>query len=225
VISGSEAAAVFRPAAVLFDMDGLMLDTERPAVSLWLRAARESGWAIDESVPMSTIGLNEANTRASVMAACGPSFPYDTVRARLIDLYQEYFEREGIAHRPGLLPLLDTLADLRVPLAVATSTVRAEAMEKLSRAGISDRFTVFACGDEVTRGKPEPDIFLLAASRLSVEPSDCVGFEDSTAGLRALAAAGIRSVFVKDMTEPPTDVLATVWRRCGDLSEAIRLFG
>ncbi|MFA6507149.1 MAG: HAD family phosphatase [Treponemataceae bacterium] len=225
MISGSEAAAVFRPAAVIFDMDGLMLDTERPAVFLWVRAARESGWDIDESVPMSTIGLNEANTRASVMETCGPSFPYDTVRARLIGLCQEHFEREGIAHRPGLLPLLDTLAELGVPLAVATSTVRSEAMEKLRWAGIADRFTAFACGDEVARGKPAPDIFLLAASRLSVDPSACVGFEDSPAGLRALAAAGIRSVFVKDMIEPPADVLATVWRRCVDLSEAIRLFG
>ena len=197
MISRTEAPDGFRPAAVLFDMDGLMLDTERPAVSLWIQAAREYGWEIDESVPVSTIGLSEPNTRARVMEICGPRFPYDAVRLRLSELYKAYFEREGVAHRPGLLPLLDALAKARLPLAVATSTKRATALEKLRDAGIIDRFTAFACGDEVKHGKPAPDIFWLAASRLGADPSSCVGFEDSPAGLRALASAGIRSVFYK----------------------------
>ncbi|MDR0877174.1 MAG: HAD family hydrolase, partial [Treponema sp.] len=92
-------------------------------------------------------------------------------------------------------------------------------------ANVRDRFSVITCGDEVAHGKPAPDIFLLAAGRLGQEPAACIGFEDSTAGLRALAAAGVRSVFIKDLLEPPHEVLATVWRRCNDLEEAAELFG
>jgi HAD superfamily hydrolase (TIGR01509 family) len=212
------------PAAVIFDMDGLMLDTERPAVRLWLEAAAEQGWNIDESIPVSTVGLNEADTRARVLAACGPEFPYDIVRARLETLFVDLIERKGIALRPGLLALLDHLDALGVPLAVATSTPRKIAIWKLERAGIRHRFSILACGDEVERGKPAPDIFLLAAERVGAAPSRCVGFEDSTAGLRSLASAGIRSVFVKDLIEPPSEVLEAVWRRRESLDAAVELF-
>jgi beta-phosphoglucomutase-like phosphatase (HAD superfamily) len=80
-------------------------------------------------------------------------------------------------------------------------------------------------GDEVQRGKPAPDIFLLAAERLGKNPRRCVGFEDSPAGLQSLHSAGIPSVFVQDLVEPPPAIIATVWRRCGDLAEAAALFG
>lgn len=218
------AAGLFRPAAAIFDMDGLMLDTERPAVSLWLQAAREYGRQVDESVPLSTVGLNEDGTRRRVLEACGEDFPYEAVRSRMYELYEAFLADQGPAHRPGLLTLLDALGGVGIPLAVATSTDREAALRKLDRAGILGRFKATACGDEVRSGKPAPDVFLLAASRLGVVPATCVGFEDSPAGLRALAAAGIRSVFVKDMIEPPPEVLAGVWRRCGDLAEAVDLF-
>jgi beta-phosphoglucomutase-like phosphatase (HAD superfamily) len=91
--------------------------------------------------------------------------------------------------------------------------------------GIRERFPVMGCGDESRRGTPAPEIFLLAAQKLGKAPADCLGFEDSPSGLRALHAAGIKSIFVKDLVEPPPEVLTTVWRRCGDLAEAIPLIG
>lgn len=213
-----------RPAAAIFDMDGLMLDTERPAVRFWLEAAREQGWDIDEAVPISTVGLDEGATRKRLLEACGKDFPYAVVRKRLEQLFVQSITQEGIAHRPGLLALLDHLDDLGIPFAVATSTPRDIAIWKLEKAGIRGRFSVLACGDEVVRGKPAPDIFLLAAERLGKRPDECIGFEDSPAGLRALAAAGIRSVFVKDLTEPPAEVLATVWQRRDSLADALEFF-
>lgn len=216
---------LFRPAAALMDMDGLMLDTERPAVRIWVEVSSEAGHPIDEAVPLSTVGLDERDTRARVMEACGPAYPYDEIRTRVEERYRAFMESPGPAHRPGLLALLDRFGQLGVPVAVATSTPRKAALAKLERAGILGRFGALACGDEVERGKPAPDIFRLAAGRLGVEPADCVGFEDSPAGLRALASAGVRSVFVKDCVEPDAGLLAGVWRRCGDLAEAARLFG
>jgi beta-phosphoglucomutase-like phosphatase (HAD superfamily) len=109
-------------------------------------------------------------------------------------------------------------------MAVATSTYRDRGEWKLSAAGIRDYFTLLTCGDEVKRGKPESDIFLLAAERLGLDPASCVGFEDSPAGLMGLAKAGIRSVFVKDLVEPSGEILDTVWQRCNDLAEAAELF-
>jgi HAD superfamily hydrolase (TIGR01509 family) len=121
--------------------------------------------------------------------------------------------------------LLDRLRTAEIPLGVATSSRSATAIDLLNKAGIIERFKVITGGEEITNGKPAPDIFLLTAKKLGQPPGACVGFEDSTAGLRGLAAAGIRSVFIKDVISPPQEVLDTVWRRCNDLSEAAALFG
>ena len=212
-------------AAVLFDMDGLLLDTERLCLAVWLDAALQIGAPIVRTVPLACIGLSEKATRAKVLELCGPDYPYDAVHARFRELFAERVTRDGIAHRPGLLALLDLLAGRGLPLAVATSTRRSSAERSLERAGIRSRFKALACGDEVRRGKPAPDVFLLAAERLGAAPGACVGFEDSAAGLRSLAAAGIRSVFVKDLVDPPAEVMRTVWRQYPDLAAAAEMFG
>jgi HAD superfamily hydrolase (TIGR01509 family) len=213
----------FRPDAAIFDMDGLMLDTERPAIPLWIKAGEKYGWNIDPQTVFRTIGRDGPAIRAIISSEFGPDFPYEMILDELRRLYNEEFER-NIAHKPGLISLLDHLSSLKIPLAVATSSKRNSALWKLRLAGIVDRFQALACGDEVSNGKPAPDIFLLAAERLGILPSACIGFEDSPAGLQGLSAAGIRSVFIKDMIEPPEDILSTVWRRLNDLAEARELF-
>jgi HAD superfamily hydrolase (TIGR01509 family) len=215
----------FLPGAVIFDMDGLMLDTERPVIDLWFRAARSFGWEIHQEMVLRTIGVDEGTTRGFMLERYGKDFPYTAIRRELIRLIHESVEKEGIAHRPGLLTILDKLTALGVPFGVATSTDQKNALGKLEKAGIRDRFSVLTCGNEVSHGKPAPDIFLLAAQRLGQAPSSCIGFEDSIAGLQALATAKIRSVFIKDLLDPPAEVLDTVWRRCNDLAEAAELFG
>jgi HAD superfamily hydrolase (TIGR01509 family) len=213
------------PGAVIFDMDGLMLDTERPLLSLWREAGQELGWQITEDIIYRTIGIDEPSIRKVFFDAYGQGFPYEQIKKSMKEKYLEKAGKEGIPCRPGLLTLLDHLAALKIPLGVATSTRSETARWKLGKAGIADRFSVLTFGDEVARGKPAPDIFLLAAGRLGKAPSDCIGFEDSSAGLWGLHLAGIPSVFVKDLIEPPADVLRTVWRRCADLAESVRFFG
>jgi HAD superfamily hydrolase (TIGR01509 family) len=219
-----ETATFPASGAVIFDMDGLMLDTEGPAASAWIEAARQTGWNVAVEVMHQCIGVNEESTKQILMGVYGSDFPYDRIRTLMRELVFIRAEREGIPHRPGLKTLLDHLARLDLPLAVATSTAGDLARWRLRKAGILERFAIIVCGDEVKRGKPAPDIFLLAAERLGKIPAECIGFEDSPAGLRALHAAGIPSVFVKDMLEPPEAVLNTVWRRFGDLAEAVELF-
>jgi HAD superfamily hydrolase (TIGR01509 family) len=210
--------------AVLLDMDGLMLDTERPIVDLWIQAAGNLGWNISREAVHRVVGINEASSRAVFAAEYGPEFPYTEIKKELFRIIYGIVEKTGIARRPGLITLLDHLDTLKIPFAVATSTEREEALWKLEKAGIRSRFPVLVCGNEVQHGKPAPDIFLLAAERLGAEPAYCVGFEDSPAGLRSLSAAGIRSVFVKDLLDPPPEVLATVWRQYENLAEAVELF-
>jgi HAD superfamily hydrolase (TIGR01509 family) len=212
------------PEAVILDMDGLMLDTERPVVTAWQRAAVEMGWQLSEEVLARTIGVDEAATRRIMVETYGQDFPYDAIREDLERVYVKNVEENGIALRPGLLTLLEHLNGLGIPIAVATSSARNIALWKLEMAGIKERFRLLVCGDEVRRGKPAPDIFLKAAELLGREPAECLGFEDSPAGLRGLEAAGIRSVFIRDMVEPPPELLAAVWLRLNSLDEAVPLF-
>jgi len=213
-----------RPAAVIFDMDGLMLDTERLSIPLWTEAGIEFGYTITEEIVLRMVGISSKKTRELLLDEFGPDFPYDSICEEFRLLVKKKIEKNGVPKKYGLDFLLDQLTSAKIPLAVATSTRRATAVEMLRKAGILDRFSAVICGDDVANGKPAPDIFLLAAEKLGVLPSDCIGFEDSPAGLKGLRSAGIRSIFIKDVIEPPQDVLAAVWRRCNNLEEAAKLF-
>ena len=218
-----ETEKTFRPAAVIFDMDGLMLDTERLTIPLWDEAGKKFGYRIPFDTVIKMVGVSAQRARDVLFEEYGGDFPYDKIRDEFRLLCKREFEN-GIHHKKGLDFLLDHLTAAKISFGVATSTRRETAMENLEKAGILERFAAITGGDEVTNGKPAPDIFLLAAKKLMTPPSACVGFEDSPAGLRALAAAEIRSVFIKDLIDPPQEVLDTVWRTYGDLSEAVELF-
>jgi HAD superfamily hydrolase (TIGR01509 family) len=214
----------FCPGAVIFDMDGLMLDSEGPVIPLWAEAGKSFGWEIPPALVHRTLGLVDDAINELFIREFGQKFNYNEIRKEVMRLLFETFEKNGIACKPGLLPLLDHLEALKLPFGIATSTDRKTAFWKLEKAGLRERFTILVCGDEIERGKPAPDIFLKAAEKLNELPSACLGFEDSPAGLAGLHAAGIRSVFIKDLVEPPPEVLSSVWRRCENLARAIPFF-
>jgi len=215
----------FLPAAVIFDMDGLMFDTENMTIPLWEIAGKPFGYNLTREIVLRMVGISGEEARLTLLEEFGPDFPYENIRDGFRLLVDKEIEKRGVPKKPGLMFLLDRLRSAKIPLGVATSTRSYRAVDMLDKAGILGYFTAITCGEEVTNGKPAPDIFLLAAKKLGQPPLSCVGFEDSTAGLRGLHAAGIRSVFIKDVLSPPEEVLATVWRRCNDLSEAAALFG
>jgi len=210
----------FRPSAVIFDMDGLMFDTENLTIPFWEIAGRQFGYNITYNIVLRMVGISAERARLVMYEEFGENFPYDAIRDEFRAIVKKEVEKNGVPLKPGLMFLLDRLSAAKIPYGVATSSRSATAINMLSKAGILERFAALTCGEEVTNGKPAPDIFLLAAQKLKTPPSACVGFEDSPPGLMGLHTAGIRSIFIKDLIEPPQEVLDTVWKRCNDLKEA-----
>ena len=199
--------------AVIFDMDGLMLDTESIARLAMQKAGEELGHPIDDAVFRSFIGRTTADTEARMRELYGSDFSTSHFWERTDWHWNEHVAREGIAHKVGLKELMTYLEGRGLRKAIATSSRRPDALRKLGP--LVERFEVLVTGDEVTRGKPAPDIFLLAAQRLGVNPGKCLVLEDSHAGLQAAKAAGMHAIMVPDLLPPPADVVQV----CASLHE------
>lgn len=196
-----------RPAAVVLDMDGTLLDTEPLAARAWIDAAGALGLSFDASLPDRMIGRNFADCRALIVAHHGDDYPTDRLMAGWHAAYDAIVERDGLALKAGVAELFAWLDEARLPRAVATSTRRDRALAKLERTGLASRVHALVGGNEVARGKPAPDIFLEAAARLAVAPSACVALEDSDAGVLAALAAGMTPIMVPDLLPPSEAVL------------------
>lgn len=195
--------------AVIFDMDGLMLDTERIALRVWREAARELGSVLDDHIAEQMVGRSAATNRLMLQAHFGDTLAYDNLAALAERRYREVLASEGVPRKPGLIELLDWLAARRIPRAVATSTARALARHKLEQAGVIAYFDVVVGGDDVVHGKPAPDIFLRAADRLGELPAACAVLEDSSPGIQAAHAAGMVPILVPDGGRlPPAETRA-----------------
>ena len=215
---------LFIPDGVLFDMDGLMLDTERLELDLYVEISKTMGWPTPYIKLKNTIGMGDTEAEAYYKKEYGSDYPFWEIWSAVTEEETRYGDQNGLPVKKGVLGMLKKLKNLGIPMAVATSTKSPRARWKLERSGLLDYFNVFACGDEIINGKPAPDIFLLAAKKLGKKPENCIGFEDSAAGLAGLSGAGIRSVFVKDIADPAPEILATVWKQYTNLEEAAELF-
>jgi HAD superfamily hydrolase (TIGR01509 family) len=194
--------------SVIFDMDGLMLDTERVEIMACKAAADELGYDLTRDLILSTVGRTSLDTERIFREHLGPSFSYSTLRDTWRLHTERLFVRDGIQQKAGLLPLLDLLDQHSVTKAVATQTRRAQAIQRLERAGISTRFSHVVGGDEIVNGKPAPDILWKAAQRMGSRAKDCFVLEDSEAGILAAHAAGMRPILVPDMKPPGKEIAA-----------------
>ena len=206
--AGSAHSPVGRFAAAIFDMDGLLLDSERPILDAWLQASAELGYALSPEPLVHALGRRAEDARGLFRAAFPDDFPFDRARARVQALLTQRREQGPFSLKAGVSKLLARLVSLNVPCAVASSTRRAEVERRLAHAGLSAYFRALVGGDEVEHGKPAPDTFLLAARRLEVEPARCVVFEDMEHGARGAIAAGMQAVIVPDLKQPGDAVRA-----------------
>lgn len=205
--SALEGKAPMNVSAVIFDMDGLMLDTEPLYKIAWLRASVECRSPISEDLYARLIGRSRIDAEKLLAEEFGNGFAVEEFRAACARCERAAFAENLPTMKSGLEELLDLLGSRGVPMAVATSTERSIAQLQLGGLDLLQRFSVVTTGDEVINGKPAPDLFLLAAERLGVEPSRCLVLEDSEAGVMAAHRAGMRVFCVPDIKEPSDEVL------------------
>lgn len=190
------------PLAVVFDMDGLLLDSERLARDTFIAACRDFHFEPDLDVYRQCIGATAGVTRDILQQALGPEFPLEAVYARWGEKYDSHVRHRPVDHKPGAVALLKAFRSSNMRLALATSTRRPAAELKLQLAGLHHYFDHLVCGGETARGKPHPDPYLRACELLNVPPEGCWALEDSMNGTRAALAAGLSVFQIPDLIEP-----------------------
>jgi beta-phosphoglucomutase-like phosphatase (HAD superfamily) len=193
------------PAAVVFDMDGLLLDTETLYQEAIVLAAAEGGQEVAQEVFNRTVGLPWAQSRTLLLSHFGETFPVDEFQAAWVRHFWVIAEAR-LELKPGALELLDTLDQLALPRAIATSSSPRTVERHLTTHDLLGRFNEIVGHGDYERGKPAPDPFLKAAERLGVEPWACLALEDSHNGIRAASAAGMMTVMVPDLLEPTDEI-------------------
>jgi len=202
---------------VIFDMDGLMLDTERISRDAWRAAAGEVGVPFRETWLVHIVGRSMRDIARELERLEGPEFPLDRFMATANRHYLEVIATGNIPVKPGLVELLDWLDEQKIPRVVATSTHGPTAEHKLAVTGLRSRMHGLMTGDRVLQGKPAPDIFVAAAQLLGLAAAQCLVLEDSENGIRGAHAAGAYPVLVPDFVVPSTDVCALAGQIFADL--------
>lgn len=187
-----------RPDAILFDMDGLLIDSERVALASVDEAAAQLGVVFPAQVAQQLIGLGRDNGSKVIRAALGDAFPLEAFWRAWSEIYLHHVH-QGVPAKAEVEATLAHLAALNVPMAVATSTETPWAKKKLIGAGISHYFDHIVGRDLVASGKPAPDLYLEAARRVKADTAKCWAFEDSLPGLTAAVSAGTRAHWVPDL--------------------------
>jgi len=191
-----------RVRGVIFDMDGLLLDTERIFKQAYQEAAQQHGILLDDGVYEQMIGLRADASQRVLREHLGPTAPSAAIIESARHCYYMQIEKEGVPLRPGVLEIFDYLEAEKLPAAVATSTHYELALIKLRAVKLIDRIVGVVSGDQVKQGKPAPDIYLAAAELIGLPPQDCLALEDSPPGVVAARKADCVTILVPDLQAP-----------------------
>ncbi len=193
--------------AVLFDMDGVLFDTERMYLDRLFGLMRERGYEMTREFFIGTLGVPVSACREMYFQTYGNDFPYEEVYHRLFDDVRIHVKQHGTPLKPGVMECFRALKARGLNMALATSAPRFAVDEFfLSQPELDRMFCGKVCGDEVTHGKPDPEIFQKAAKLTGFDPAECLGVEDSPSGLKAIRASGAYAVMIPDLL-PYTDDL------------------
>ena len=187
---------------VLFDMDGVILDTEKLYTRFWREAAQSLGFPMTHEMALGMRSLSREIGERQLKSYLGEEVDYQQVRNRRIDMMTAYINENGVELKPGIRELLDFLKDNGMKTSIATSSPLDRTKEYLSQVGLVDAFDELVSGHMVEHGKPAPDIYLYAASKLGLKPEECLVLEDSPTGLLAAYRAGCIPVMVPDQDQP-----------------------
>lgn len=207
--------------AVIFDMDGLLLDTEKLLVRFWQEAAREAGFPMTREIALNIRSMHRSFAIPYLKSVLGENFDYLKIRSRRMELMSAHLAKYGLELKKGAKELLTYLNENKIPAAVATATDYERAEKYLKETGIFGYFDKIICATMVKVGKPQPDIYIYAASELGLEPSECAALEDSPNGVKSAAAAGCKTIMVPDLTEPDEELSRIIAAKANSLDEVI----
>lgn len=205
--------------AVIFDMDGLMFDTERVFIEAWDYAGEKIGVGKAGYMTLRTLGMNAAMSRELWIEEFGEKYNEQELRRHTKEFLTKYYAENPVPVKKGLYILLNYLKENGFRLAVASSSPRWEVESHLKDAAVSDYFQAVICGDMVTRSKPDPEIYLKACELLGEKPQDCFALEDSRNGILSAHRAGCRTLMVPDLWQPDGEILSVIAGKYDDLEQ------
>lgn len=184
---------------VLFDMDGVVLDTEKLYARFWAEAAQALGYPMTYEQALGMRSLSSTAGQAKLESYFGPGVSRAQMRDKRVELMDAFVDEHGVAPKPGIYELLDFLQEKGIPAAITTSSPKERVERYLKPLGLYDRFDKICTGYEVKHGKPAPDIYIYGAESLGLRPENCLAIEDSPAGIESAFRAGCMAVLVPDL--------------------------
>lgn len=204
---------------IVFDVDGVLFDTERLSSQTWLAVGKEMGWPQVGEHYLAFVGQNRTDTFQRMTDLFGPDFPREEFIRTCSSRNQARMEREGVPMKPGVVELLDFLKVRNIPLALATSTNRERTLRRMEMTGLGSYFSVITTGDQVVHSKPDPEIYQIACRALGTDPAQTLAIEDSRNGILSASRAGMKVIMVPDMIPPTPELDALLIHRCSSLLE------
>ena len=195
--------------AVVFDMDGVIFDTERLVIEFWKEVAKKHNIPNIEHTCIQCLGTNRVRTREIFLENYGADFPFDPYRAEVTELFNTHYKGVPLPTKPGVRELLSYLQEQDIKVGLASSTAQHLVRDEIGTAGLLPYFQTLVCGDMVEHSKPAPDIFLKACEILNADPTKSIAIEDSFNGIRSAHCAGMTPIMVPDQVQP-TDEIRTL---------------
>lgn len=204
---------------IVFDVDGVLFDTERLTQKTWRAVSAQMGWPQVGDRYLEFVGRNRTDILRQLLDIFGPEFPREQFMRTCSQLSQERMEREGVPLKPGVREVLALLGERGIPAALATSTGAERTARRMEMTGLGPCFQAIVTGDMITHSKPEPDIYLLACEKLGVAPSRTAAVEDSRSGILSAHRAGMLPVMVPDLLPPTAELEGLIWKTFDSLLE------
>ena len=194
--------------AVVFDMDGVIFDTERLVIEFWKEVAKKHNLPNVEHTCIQCLGTNRVRTREIFLENYGADFPFDPYRAEVTELFNTHYKGVPLPTKPGVRELLSYLQEQDIKVGLASSTAQHLVRDEIGTAGLLPYFQTLVCGDMVEHSKPAPDIFLKACEILNADPTKSIAIEDSFNGIRSAHCAGMTPIMVPDQVQPTDEIRA-----------------
>ena len=208
---------------ILFDMDGVVLDTEKLYTRFWMEASAYQGFPMSREQALGMRSLGGPAAVAQIRSYFGEKADYHNIRATRIRMMDAYIRLHGVEPKPGIDALLDYLQSEGIPCAITSSAGLPTIRAHLGSLGLAHRFDRLCSGKDVPNGKPAPDIYLHGAASLGLTPEECLAIEDSPTGIESAFLAGCHPVLVPDQDRPGDEVLAKCFAAADSLTDIIPL--